>query len=470
MLRAASPGRSSKQPEESELSQRSTQSLIPTPVRFPGVSGMAVAICALALGVRLFLFIHRYAVNVLFWDQWDFLAALFGHQPGFTDLLFWQHGPIREGIGLIADKYLFAWTGWNERVEAFAIGGFVFAAMVLALVLKRKLFGSFVIFDIAIPAMFLTLAQYESLIGSSNVAYSGLPLLMIVLYCLALLYLNGVSKYAAVLALNLLLIYTGFGVFMGIVSVGLFGLECYWSFRRRSKASPTLSVAALVIAIASLGSFFINYTWAPGVDCFQPPKDELWAYPWFMSLMLARFLGLKQGIGWPTVVGMGVLMGALLVFAIHVTCLLIRRPAQEALVGAVLISFSLLFSANTAIGRRCLGLPQAAQASRYVTLMIPAFLAMYFFLLSWKSGYRNLVLLLFVPLLVFASVPKTDSTTHWYADGKHAWAECYKKSGDIHACDQTTQFAIYPVPERTNLQQKLDFLRQHHLNLFADQP
>src|SRR5439155_1668734 len=204
--------------------------------------------------------------------------------------------------------------------------------------------------------------QYETLIGTPNLAYSGLPLLMIVLYCLSLLQRNVTARYGAVLVLNFLLIYTGFGIFMGVVTVGLFALELYWSFRSRTAVPLALAFAALLIAVISLASFFIRYVWAPAVDCFVLPRHRLWLYPWFMSAKAIR---------------------------------------------------------------------------------------------------RHLVFALLVSSLLIPPVP----TPPWFADGKRAWAECYKKIADIHACDSTAKFPIYPGPEATGLQQKLDFLQQHHLNL-----
>src|SRR5262245_24984196 len=122
-----------------------------------------VGAVTLALGLKFFLFIWRYSVNILFYDQWDFLGSFFGHDPGFAELFFLQHGPHREGAGLIADKFLYPLTAWSVRAETFLIGGCIFAATLLALMLKKRLFGRFGYSDILIPAIFLTIAQYETL-------------------------------------------------------------------------------------------------------------------------------------------------------------------------------------------------------------------------------------------------------------------------------------------------------------------
>jgi hypothetical protein len=156
------------------------------------------------------------------------------------------------------------------------------------------------------------------------------------------------------------------------------------------------------------------------------------------------------------------------ILAWHLLCLLKFPLPQTHLIGAALVGFSLLFAANTAVGRQCLGLEQAL-SSRYSTLLIPGFLAVYFYLLSgtWY-GMRNLVLALWIMLLLPASLTLPKNDIRWYYDGKRHWADCYVRTENIHYCDQSTNFVIFPDPERTHLQQKLDYLREHQLSLFAE--
>src|SRR5438552_19010035 len=95
---------------------------------------------------------------------------------------------------------------------------------------------------------------------------------------------------------------------------------------------------------------------------------------------------------WVDMLGLSMLIVLGAVFCFHLLHLLKSpRPASH-LIGAILVSFSLLFAASAAVGRLCLG-PYAAFTSRYCTLLIPAFLAIYFYLLSksWR-GMRNLIL------------------------------------------------------------------------------
>jgi hypothetical protein len=67
----------------------------------------AIAGVIAMLGTRFFLVIWKYSINVFFYDQWEYLTPFFRHQPSIAELFFLQHGPHREGIGLIADKYLY---------------------------------------------------------------------------------------------------------------------------------------------------------------------------------------------------------------------------------------------------------------------------------------------------------------------------------------------------------------------------
>jgi hypothetical protein len=115
----------------------------------------------------------------------------------------------------------------------------------------------------------------------------------------------------------------------------------------------------------------------------------------------------------------------------------------------------------------CLGLPAAAQQSRYTTLLIPAFLAMYFYLLTLDFEPLRHILLVFLIVIVIPGHVHIPERAHWFADGKRAWAGCYKRTEDIGFCDSSTNFPLYPNPERTRLKQKLDYLKQHRLNLFA---
>jgi len=341
--------------------------------------------------------------------------------------------------------------------------------MLLALFLKYRLFGRLSCGDVAIPLIFLTLAQHETFIGAANVAYSAIPLLLTMLYCLALLAPRYRIRYALCLGLNFLLIFTGFGLFMGIVTIGVFAVECYWRLRGVGETPLGMSFSAMVVACVSLGSFFVHYTFQPAVECFVFPYHNLRAYPLFVALMISRFFGLMMPVRASEAVGaLGIPLAAA-ILSLHAWRLLKgRRFRNVHLIAAVLLAFSILFAVGSAVGRVCLGLPTAAWPPRYVTLLIPGVTAFYFSLQWLRSAdIRRVLTGVFILLLLPGSL-SIDPGFAWFASGKQAWAACYLANENTSYCDKATGFVIYPRPEKARLKEKLAYLKDHHLNLYAD--
>jgi hypothetical protein len=404
------------------------------------------------------------SVNIPFWDQWDFYTPLFNH-ASLWRIFIWQHGPHREGIGLVADKFLLEWTHWNARAESLLIVGCFCTAAVFAMYLKVKLIGPLTYSDGVIPAMFLMPAHLGAITGVANPSYSGFPELLIFLYCLAWTLRDPLLRYAAVLLLNFLLIYTGFGFFIGIATIVVLLVE----LRRGLKANSGLlaPVAALAIAALSFASFFWRYQNAPAklVRCVEHP--HVLNYPWFVALALALFLGMRRAIVLATIVGSASALALIWVACWHASNLVNRREwSNRDLVIAILASFSLLFVIAAALGRACLGMPSAAQNYRYLGLLVPGFLAGYFQLqLIPNAGRRILAVAIFVIAVI---PPSLRNHTDLIAEnGKRAWIACLSRGGSIPHCQQSTGFTLHSDPGRTHLEEKLDYLRRNRLSFYA---
>jgi hypothetical protein len=429
---------------------------------------LIVCVAALLISVtRLVLAVTRYSVNLIYWDQWDFYTPLFT-RSSLWHIFTWEHAPHREGIGLVLDKFVLDWTAWDTRAEALFMVGVLFAAAVLALILKRKLTGHFDYTDCIIPCLFLTFAQLEALIGEENPSYSVFPELLIVLYCLAWMIPRTLTRYATILILNFLLIYTGFGIFMGVVTIGILLLDLHRSIRAKLEpASYTL--VALLLAVVSLASFFYHYRWDPTLSC-PIPDHHPWNYAWFLSLLLSYFLGLR-GILLASIVGAVLALAALAIFVRTVIRLWRDKewfPIDRTT--TILLSFSLIFAANAAVGRTCQGMPEAAQFSRYMGFLVPLFFGIYLYLLTWRNTQWRVAA---TALLLIATLPGTFRIPNGYSpqlvhNGKLAWKTCILQTGNIAYCDQVTGFPAYPIPRRTHLLEKLQFLRANHLNLYSD--
>jgi hypothetical protein len=426
----------------------------------------------LALALRLFRMISQRAVNILFYDQWDFDNATLFEKHSLWEIFRWQHGPHRQGLGGVLSKLLEPSVRWNTRYEDFAIGAVILVSAVLALYLKYRLFGAIRYSDVIIPGFFLTPAQYQTLLAATNPSHGSLPLLLIILYCLTWTLGSYPWKYLCVLVTNFLLIYTGFGIFVGFLTPPLIAVDYYCHARHQTVKYQASSAAALLVSIASMASFFVGYKLEPAADCFSIVPANPIRYAAFMSLMFANVV---KGNSLPPLLTL--LMGGLLLVAV-VICLgtalarLFRTETNSwtrSAVISLLLGYCLLFCFNTAYGRQCLGLALAWN-SRYVTYVIVGFFGLYLFSLSMPAK-RELLIIALCALALLSSGRMDERDwmgTMWFSNGKRAWRQCYLTRHDIGQCNALTGFQIYPGDDHGQLQRKLDFLEQNHLNLFAD--
>ena len=418
--------------------------------------------------LRLLTFIQENSVNVLFWDQWDYYLPLF-NKKGIIDIFLWQHGPHRQGLAFVIESIIANLTRWNTSVISMASGVYLIAAAIVALLLKKRLFGSFHYADIVIPILVLTLSQYSNLIGDPNAAYGAFPLLLIFLYAYSWLIPKKILKYALVLLLNFLLIYSGFGIVAGIITVLLLLVNIYHHLRFKQK-NLTLPTVSLFIAIFSLASFFIGFNFGSSVDSFIFPHLPYSDYLNFISLMFASFIGFKQGLTVISIlVGLSVFLLLLYALIKNLGVLITKTTFDnKVLASVILISYSLLFASAVAIGRICRGIGEG-QSPRYMTYLIPAFLALYFLILRLPNAKLKLFgKLLFIFIIIFAElnvVPRNQADITYHAEGKMSWKSCYFQYEDVAYCNKKTNFEIFPRPDE--IKYRLEYLKEKKLNLFS---
>ncbi len=429
-----------------------------------------IATCAVLLlqAWRLTRVLWENAVSLLYRDQWDFYNPLFRHASWWQTFVY-QHGPHREGVGLMLDRIVLEATSWNARSEAMLMAGALFLAAIAFLSLKKRLLAEISYSDVIIPCLVMTFSQMEALTVAPNPSYSAAPELLIALYCVAWLISPPALSYALILLTNFLLIYTGFGIFMGPITIALFAVEVLGAARNGRSVIP--SIAGLLVAGLSLASFFHNYRWDPAVSCFVFPDPHPWKYLWFLSLAFAYFLNIfsPHSITLATVLGGLLVLVEIAIFLWHGRRLLLNRaPVAIDRVIVALLGFSLLFLWDAAVGRVCTGMPEAAQTSRYMGLLIPAFLALYFHLLTRQASLWKTISIWALALIL---IPSTLKAPRQYLNdlnaSKKLWIECIIMSNDIAACDSSAKFMPYPNPPATQMRDKLDFLREHRLNLYS---
>ena len=431
-----------------------------------------VAIAFVALAIHFFQLTAQYAVNIFFWDQWDFNdASLFDHHS-IWEIFRFQHGPHRQGLGGLLGALVEPWFHWNSRTEGFLIAGIVVVAGLCMLLLKYRLFGSIGWTDVVIPMLVFTPAQWESTWSTANLAHGVLPVTLILLYCMAWTWSSERSKYAAIVLLNFVTLYTGFGIFLGLLTPVLLLVQ-YVRDRRAGGENGRLLLGCLGLSIVSIASFFMGYKNDDASGCDSIFAATPLEYGRFLSLMFASTTGIR-GIGWiATSVGGVVLAATSGVALFSWLRVLIGRAGERApqIAVAVLSGYSLLFCLAATMGRTCTGMIDA-HSSRYAIYKQLAILSLYFWALTlrhvrWREALTYALPVLLLPTLFVTPADANGMAT--FSKLKSGWRTCYLSGKSPDMCDDEDG-AIYPWPERTHLQEKLDYLRATHQNLFSDAP
>ena len=428
---------------------------------------LAVASASILLAVRMFRMVDLYAVNIFFCDQWAFNDATLFQKHSWLEIFRWQYGPHRQGLGGVLLKLYEPFIQWNSREDAFVIAGIIVCACLAALWLKYRLFGSIGYSDVIIPLLFFTPVQFDALIVDGvNPSHGPLPLLLAVLYCLAWTIPKQFWKHATVLLLNLALIYTGFGLFMGLITPVLLGIEFYHHRKR-------LVLISLAIAIISIGSFFIDYRNVPAVACFSPRLQNPLQYILFVGFMFSSFVNIfpRAPLVVPAmIVGIGLLILILLTEGNMFRKLLRDKAEGRSLIVFALLGYSLVFCFATSYGRICMGLA-SGQASRYMIYLILAFLGLYLAALSVTANVKSRAFVSVALLLaLLSSIPfhtQAQRSLSSKSQQRRTWKECYLSTHNIEQCDVRSGSFIYLTPEPPDLKSKLDFLERNHLNLFS---
>ena len=133
------------------------------------------------------------------------------------------------------------------------------------------------------------------------------------------------------------------------------------------------------------------------------------------------------------------------------------------------LSFSIVYALNTAVGRVCLG-AITAQSPRYMTLLIPGWLAIYFSFILWESQKLKVIALVIL-LLLFTLLPlrRYNDINNFFTPmtiSRQKWVACYLEKENIEECDKVSGTKVYPNAEAIGLQEKLNLLKQKHYNLF----
>jgi hypothetical protein len=429
--------------------------------RGAAVRKVVLAVAFATLGVRLFLFIHKYAVNIMFWDQWDFWGGMFQGADWWT-LFNWQHGLQREGLGYVVIKLTALASDWDTKTEAYVTGALFVAATAVALAIKWRLTRRWSMFDVCIPLVILTIGNVETYAGTTNPSHGPMPLVLVRLLD------SPAARGLLTVVLDFFAVFTGFSDLFGPIVSFLLLLDLIAAIRERRRVAFQAGLLAASGAVLALFSRQLGF--APAVACFVFPDPHPIKYAYFVGGLALRALqlhDLQHGsvpIGALTVAAwLGIVL-----WSTWGTLRSLGRSTPHAAVFA-LSSYCWLFSLNAAIGRVCLG-QDASLSSRYVSYtllqLFAAYLAIQSSIARESVKAATLSLVLFLCIVKEVRTKRALGEASWYAQGKQRWKDCYLQKEDVAACNRETGYPVYPDPAGLRPGPQLKYLKEHGLNLF----
>ena len=462
--------------------QRSTPALeIPSRRRTNAPLVLIATLCAI-LYANWLLAIARFQPNVLFMDQWDFFHPML-YGGGLWDRFVYQHGPVREGLGFVITGWILEATNLDVRYDSIWIATLLVAATVFALRLKSKMSGPLRFRDAWIPLLFLSLGQFETVVLTPNASHSVLPLALILLAANVWLSPQPAIRYPVSVAIAFALTFTGFGLFAGGMITVLLASSAVQHASRREYSTMWLAAAGLAVTIAGWVLFSRQYTFQPAVEGFRFPWTPWTDYLRFLALMI-NLPTWHLGASGPHYRMGGVLAFVLVAATVRIAWVWFkRRPSLKDDVLVLLMGSGLLFIIMTAVGRISLGVT-GGEASRYLSLMLPAWLAVYLAAESSRLARPIAVgcvwFLAFAPYIEMGRRPATEwpgtfgltdgplDVMKDYGSAKAAWADVYFATGSWKAAHAVSP--IFPNPEATRFDEKLGILRERRLSLFSGDP
>lgn len=401
------------------------------------VQGLLAALGAL-LALRLLGMTWLLSVNVPFSDQWALLTRLFnGFQ--WTDVpaaFFWQHGPHRQGLAFALALPAYHVSDWNVRFESLWIACVQLASGALALSLRRRLVPApWSVWDALLLLSFWGVAGFETMWVAPNGSHGVFPLFLLMLLINVWLWAPGGARTAAISVLVVGLGFTGFGLTALPVLGLVFAIEAW-----RGPATQRWHALALAAAcLLTLAAFLVNYRFVVSAEGFQVFRPNPLDYLRFVAAMLSYFVLMVQRMSWWFLypVGAVCLAAMLAVFGWGLKQLAVRVEDTDTStsrrfwqVCVILVGCSLVFELLTAYGRVQLGV-QAAIASRYTVLTLPAWAAICLVLFRHRQWAAPVLLALLV-LFLLRTVPETRlafQQGRYYAAVKLCWMAQYRANG-----------------------------------------
>ncbi len=416
---------------------------------------------SILLSARIFYLVDQYAPTIYFWDRWHTMEPAF-YNLGFWESVSYQHGQHR--LGLIA--YIFKINAWlsnfNGRADMFLQAGIYVLSVVLALNLKLRLFHKLSVSDLIIPLIFLTPAATETFTGSPFV--HGLIPFMAILLCHLYMLKSTLWKN---LLIALTLVVSAFTGFVLVLIPAVLVVEFFFLIGRPRESRW----GHLVLILLSAASLLYVYGSNKQFESMGAYSLEVLATLKYAVILLGDLFIVSTTfkdvlVASLTVLGAVALAGALL-----------KRDKWKVtshlwISIIILLGGSMVFCVLNILGRGHMDIANAL-ADRYIPVGMSLALGVYFLLLKYNRkvvtyGGSLILILLLIRVHVNSSGPINKVKERYEAVKE--WEDCLRQNELYLECEEkvVNKNALHPNPEWTDMQGKLDFLRENNLNIYSD--
>jgi hypothetical protein len=362
------------------------------------------------LAVQLFTFIRTYGVDAPFYDEWELVPALTGHQPITLEWLWSQHNEHRILLPRLVYLAVLKIARYNFRAMYSTIAVLLTLGSAGLLLAARRLRGRFDYADLFLPMVVMTVGQFENLLWGFQIAFilPGAILLLVVILAIWRPKIDFVSALGILVATLASPLSGGAGLALAPAFVActvLNGLELRKGPRGWARAAVLWTGAAITIGIVL--AYFVGYQ---RPEQHTPNENAQEIVKWTQDFLL-NGLGngaevIKDGAhSFLVIIASATLLMLLWVFIV--------RPAERFRVLRLATVFGALASLAIGIGWARSGFVSAFRC-RYVSLGAPFWCACYvaWQLPRWRSAPRVMQMVLFVAAVALL-VPNRDRSVGW---------------------------------------------------------
>ncbi len=415
-----------------------------------------VVLFMLIASYRLLAFVYETAPVLMFSDRWMSLDPLF-NGDSFWEGFSHKHGPHRTGLAYVLFSITTFLGDWNARWDMFMQVTIYMVTALLAWRLKYLIFKRSHWFDFLIPLIFIT--TQAALTVVINPYVHGLVPLFCLLFCLGYFIRGTVLREVYFSIVTFLGLFSGFALFASLVFLPVEGV----SWLRK----PTLSEGVKFI-LPFAGSIFI-FGSQVGMGGTLSFENSFSYYLEYLTYLLGDFLVLNTSSYWYVYLIMGV---AFFVLVLKVTSRSALAVISVHMLKILLILFgtTILFVAANVLGRADMGLENAG-TSRYLPVIMPMMLGIYFLILQINAEKLRFVLVVGLALVMvrsqFINSGRIIATERVAATVKE-WEQCLLESKDYEQCRLEVGLGMVPDGLEKSLQEKIDFLEANNLSIYKE--